>query len=294
MTLVLVGVLGGAIGLGVSARVVGTAAARAVLPKRNYRGIPVSSVAGIAVVLGTIGGCGAVALLRVIWPGWTSVRAVELLSAVALAGGFGLLGLWDDVGGGAGERGWRAHVGALFRLRPTSGAIKLAGGAALALVVATASSRGWRSLVDGAVIALSANLWNLLDLRPGRACKFYALAAVPLMIPAGAAVIPLAAGMGATVGFVGFDLRERAMLGDTGANALGALVGWGILAAGSPDVRIGSLVVLVAIHALADRPGLSRIIEVLPPLRAFDRVGRVGEEPRLARGNGRDEGTLLD
>lgn len=253
----------------------GTGPARA-----NYRGIALPSAAGFSVVLGFLAGAGLPAVVRAFAGGSGGVGRTSSLAVGGVAGvlGFALLGLWDDLAGSSGDRGWRAHARALGRGRPSAGAIKLGGGIALALLVAAPMNRGtlW-TFADAAIVAMSANLWNLFDLRPGRACKVFFVAAVPLAIVGGAAAPLTAAALGAVAAFLPFDLRERAMLGDTGANALGALVGWATVISGSSSARGGALAVLAVLHLLSDRPGLSRIIRAVPPLRAMDAAGRVRE-----------------
>ena len=253
----------------------GTGPARA-----NYRGIALPSAAGFSVVLGFLAGAALPAVIYSFVGGLGAAGKTSSLAVSGVAGvlGFAVLGLWDDLAGSSGDRGWRAHARALGRGRPSAGAIKLGGGIALALLVAAPMNRGtlW-TFADAAIVAMSANLWNLFDLRPGRACKVFVLAAIPLAIVGGAATPLIAAGLGAVAAFVPFDLRERAMLGDTGANALGALIGWATVLSGSSSARGGALAVLAVLHLMSDRPGLSRIIQAVPPLRAMDTAGRVSE-----------------
>ncbi|MFA5889435.1 MAG: hypothetical protein WDA27_00540 [Actinomycetota bacterium] len=277
---VILAVACGFVGAAVSRRAAMYIAAGAGPTRANYRGIALPSAAGFAVVLGFLAGAALPAVIRAFTQASASITTTAGISVSCVAGvlGFALLGLWDDLAGSAGERGWRAHARALGRGRPSSGAIKLGGGIALALLVAAPMGRGtlW-TLVDAAVVAMAANLWNLFDLRPGRACKIFVVAAIPLMVVAGTATPLLAAGLGAVVAFLPFDLRERTMLGDVGANALGALVGWVTVLSGSPTARVSALSALALMHLVADRPGLSRIISAVPPLRAFDLTGRVRE-----------------
>ena len=90
------------------------------------------------------------------------------------------------------------------------------------------------AVLAGGVVAGSANLANLFDLRPGRASKVFLVASGgPLASNGrGGSFGDVVAGpTGATVALLGEDLGERAMLGDTGANALGAA--WGVGAAAS-------------------------------------------------------------
>ena len=271
-----------AAGLGASAghRLSGRLSARQALPVTNYRGLTVAGAGGIAVSVSALLVLGVLSLVAraagdSFPPGMSGAAAVV---AAALTG-FGLLGFWDDVAADEEPRGWAAHLRALARGEPTGGALKLGVGAALGIVIAASLDPGlWGTIVRGALIAMSANLINLLDLRPGRAGKYGLLfgggllAAAVLIAPAFAA--PLAAVAGAVAAFLPFDLQERALLGDAGANAVGAALGVVAVVVSPAPVEAAILIVLVWLHVLADRPGLSRMIEAVPALRRFDRLGR--------------------
>jgi UDP-N-acetylmuramyl pentapeptide phosphotransferase/UDP-N-acetylglucosamine-1-phosphate transferase len=134
-----------------------------------------------------------------------------------------------------------------------------------------------RLLGDAALVALAANLGNLLDRGPGRAIKVglasflvLALATTGAVVLTGAAVV-----VGAAAALLVDDLHERLMLGDTGANVLGAVVGLGVVLACSPGTRLVVLVVLVALNLASEVVSFSRVIDAVPPLRALDRAGRL-------------------
>jgi UDP-N-acetylmuramyl pentapeptide phosphotransferase/UDP-N-acetylglucosamine-1-phosphate transferase len=246
--------------------------------RKNYRGLELPATAGIGVLIGLLAGIVVASVLHMLF---ASSRMLADASStgllfVAAAGGFGFLGLWDDLAGSAGERGWRAHTQALIHGRATAGAIKLLGGGAVSLIIASALEHAfWWAVVDALIIAMSANAVNLLDKRPGRAGKTFILAALGLMIVGGATAPGLAAAIGAVLLALPFDLRERAMLGDAGANALGALLGVSTVLDSTHTFRLVALGLLVLVTAVGARPGLSRVIESVGPLRRFDRAGRV-------------------
>jgi UDP-N-acetylmuramyl pentapeptide phosphotransferase/UDP-N-acetylglucosamine-1-phosphate transferase len=87
-------------------------------------------------------------------------------------------------------------------------------------------------------------------------------------------LVGVAATVGAAVGLLVPDLREDLMLGDTGANALGAALGVGIVLTCSPLTRLLTLAVVAALNVLSELVSFTRVIEAVPPLRAFDRLGR--------------------
>ena len=121
--------------------------------------------------------------------------------------------------------------------------LKLVGGAAVAVVlVATPGFKSGRTLiVDAMLIALAANLGNLLDRAPGRTIKFGLVAYVPIAIVVGSAPIGIAIApvMGAALGLLGDDLHERLMLGDTGANVIGAVLGLAVVLGSRDSIRLG-------------------------------------------------------
>ena len=246
--------------------------------RRNYRGLELPATAGIGVLVGLLAGIALSAVLHMLFPGsrmLTEAAGAGLLFATA-GGGFAFLGLWDDLAGSDGERGWRAHIEALMQGRATAGAIKLVGGAALSLIIGAVLEHGfWWAFGDALIIAFSANAVNLLDKRPGRAGKTFILAALGLMIVGGPMAPGLEAAIGAVLIALPYDLRERAMLGDAGANALGALLGVATVLDSTHTFRLVALGLLVLVTAAGARPGLSRVIESMGPLRRFDRAGRV-------------------
>jgi UDP-GlcNAc:undecaprenyl-phosphate/decaprenyl-phosphate GlcNAc-1-phosphate transferase len=266
--------------------------------RRNHRGVLVPTGLGIAPLVGITAGVGLVAFVHAIAPDAPSpsFALAGSLGVFILGYGFGVLGLFDDVAEQP-ERGWRHHVPALARGRLTPGALKIVGGGTIAFVLgaAGASNVGW-AIVHAAIIALMANLFNALDVRPGRAGKVYLVAAVPMTILAKGLMVPLATTLGAVAAFLPFDLRERAMLGDAGSNAIGAILGGAIVAADpSSSFRIALLAMLVALTVVAEGPSLSAWIDRIGPLRTFDRAGRVPDAPeifRSAKTNDRNAGDV--
>jgi hypothetical protein len=127
------------------------------------------------------------------------------------------------------------------------------------------------------VVAGCANLWNGLDVAPGRAGKWFTVAGLVVLAvdrSPTAAVVMLTAGLGAGVGALPFDLRERGMLGDAGANVLGTLVGFALAGTLDGGAVVVGAVVVVALNLVAETVTLSRPIRAFPPLRWFDDLGR--------------------
>jgi hypothetical protein len=184
--------------------------------------------------------------LRLPLVGWVAgLRRDPAVAAIAA------LGFADDLWSGA-ERGFRAHVG---RGR-TTGVLKLIG---IPLVGLLATRR-----VSGALlVGLAANFLNQLDTRPGRALKAYMLAAPFAGAPLGAAVM-----------LAPYDLREMAMLGDAGANALGAMLGLNSVGKLTGRGRWGAIGVLAGLTLLGEARSLGELIARTPVLRELDALGR--------------------
>jgi UDP-GlcNAc:undecaprenyl-phosphate GlcNAc-1-phosphate transferase len=248
------------------------------LARRNYRDRPVPTAGGVLLVVAVLVIEAGRAVTGAVGfgdePGLTLARSLVLFAVF----GFGLLGLVDDLLGEEETRGFRGHVGALADGRLTTGFLKLFGGAGIAVVlVATPGFASGRRLVtDALLIALAANLGNLLDRAPGRAIKAGLLAYFPLAWVLGTSAVGVAVApvMGAAAGLLVPDLRERLMLGDTGANVIGAVLGLGVVLGLGQTARTIVLVAVAALNVVAELVSFSRVIERIPPLRALDRLGQ--------------------
>jgi UDP-GlcNAc:undecaprenyl-phosphate/decaprenyl-phosphate GlcNAc-1-phosphate transferase len=195
--------------------------------------------------------------------------------------GIAFLGFLDDALGegeaGEGPRGWRGHARALRAGSLSTGAVKALG--ALALAAYVVSGRGlesWRYLADVALLILATNLFNLLDLRPGRAEKGLALLAMGLCLGAWTLAPLELLGIFAGPILIGawFTLRERAMLGDTGSNLVGAVAGVWLLTTLGPDARLIALAAVGGLTIYGELRSISATIESVPPLRWLDSLGR--------------------
>ena len=151
------------------------------------------------------------------------------------------------------------------------------------LVATPGFATGRRLLVDAVLIALAANLGNLLDRAPGRTIKAAGVAYVPLALVLGTGTVgvAIAPAMGAAFGLLGSDLRERLMLGDTGANVIGAVLGLGVVLGRGEATRITALVALIVLNVAAEIVSFSRIIDRVGWLRAIDRFGQRPERRGL-------------
>lgn len=267
----------GAVATVVLLRTMGAVLANPVLERENYRGHRLPTAVGIVLVTAVVAVDGGRAVLGLVGVGDVATAGSRLLVLTAVVA-FGLLGLLDDLLGDAHDRGLAGHVRAAVRGRVTTGFVKLGGGAAVALVLAgtIVGDRPGRVLLDGALVALAANLGNLLDRAPGRTTKWALVAAVPLLWLAGtdATGVALAVVVGSAAVLLWGDLQERFMLGDTGANALGAALGTATVLEAPAAARNVVVACLLVLTLLSEVVSFSRLIDAVPPLRWFDRLGR--------------------
>ncbi|NEK60675.1 hypothetical protein GCU56_22725 [Geodermatophilus sabuli] len=256
--------------------------------RTNYAGRPVTLLGGPALAA-------AVTLTAAAGAPPGTRAAATLVGAVS-----GLVGGYDDLAGArpdqARDKGLAGHLRALRAGRVSAGAVKVAGiGAAAAAAAALmrdpaaphASLRSARDPAAGpshplttladavlttGLVAGTANLVNLLDLRPGRAAKAASLLAAATV--GGRAGTLVAGPLGATVAVLPDDLGERVMLGDCGANAVGAVLGLRLAALPGRRARGGLLAGVVALTLASERVSFTTVIEATPGLRELDRLGR--------------------
>jgi UDP-GlcNAc:undecaprenyl-phosphate/decaprenyl-phosphate GlcNAc-1-phosphate transferase len=253
----------------------------------NYRGrrlpFPLGVLAPLAAALALV------PLMLLARLASTSLFHPEIAPVALYALGVALLGLIDDtLGEHLGEsgapasgarppRGWRGHGAAVLRGELSTGALKAVGALGLALLAMDAlglSDGRW--LLATAVLVLSTNVFNLLDLRPGRTLKAYVLLAAGVVIGSGELrslwTVGLFAGPVLVAG--AYDLRERAMLGDTGSNLVGALAGLMLVLTLSETGQLIALGLLLAITVYGELSSISALIERTPGLRELDSLGR--------------------
>lgn len=288
--------------------------------RTNFHGATVSLRGGVAMA-------GASVASAAVASAFSDQPRAALGGLVASLGG-GLAGYIDDVDQGAHDggkvaKGLKGHLGALAHGQVTTGVIKIAGIgasalAASALVGSKATSVSGKAVdlaLNTVLIAGTANLANLLDLRPGRALKATVLVAAPLSyfscadaktpasgasvtsatasVTSGASGAPsatpaapasasgasaqrlLASGLNAAaITALVEDLQETTMLGDTGANAAGALLGTSLAANDSWKLRLGTALGVVGLILASEKVSFSKVIAANPALNWLDQLWR--------------------
>ena len=254
--------------------------------RSNHAGSAVTLLEGPVATLAAVAGLGAAAL--------TDPPAALRSAAVAVAmTGAGLVGAYDDLYGTTQAKGFRGHLAELRRGVVTSGLVKV-GGVGLSAIVAAvlldrrrAHDAGLRRSshlglwlldlgLDAALVSGAANLVNLLDLRPGRAGKATVLLGAGLL---GSGAGPV---VGAAFGVLPADLAELGMLGDCGANALGAGLGTVVASAVPRSGRVLALAGVLLLNLASERVSFSAVIArhlVLRRLEAWGRLPGRAEPP---------------
>ncbi len=244
--------------------------------RENYRGAQVAFPAGIAIPVVAFLALGPLALFAEIAD--EQVFRPGTQAAVVYVIGVALLGLLDDlVGSDSPARGWRGHARATAAGGLSTGAIKAVGSLGLALFALSGSGRDTGEyLLAVGVLVLATNLFNLLDLRPGRSAKALVLLGVGLTLGSLDAdpLWTLALFVGPILVLLPLDLREVGMLGDTGSNAIGAVAGlWLVLTLSTTGQAI-ALAVMAAVTVYGEFRSIAAVIDRAPVLRHLDSLGR--------------------
>ncbi|GAA1597237.1 hypothetical protein GCM10009789_58990 [Kribbella sancticallisti] len=238
---------------------------RAPFERTNHRGETVTLLEGPIAVLGALAGVAA------------STRGRERTATLLAGSVAGAVGAYDDLAGATETKGFRGHLSALRRGEVTSGAVKILGVGAAALAAAALLPRRSKGLgaaveivADGALIAGTANLTNLMDLRPGRALKAVTALSAPVSLAGG----PAAAVVGAAAASAPSDLGERSMLGDCGANGLGAITGTTLASSLPRPLKVLALGAVVALNLASEKVSFTKVIAETPVLDKIDQWGR--------------------
>lgn len=288
--------------------------------RTNFHGVTVSLRGGVAMAGASVASAAVASAL--------SDQPRAALGGVVASLGGGLAGYIDDVDQGAHDggkvaKGLKGHLGALAHGQVTTGVIKIAGIGASALAASSlvgskatsVSGKAADLALNTVLIAGTANLANLLDLRPGRALKATVLVATPLSyfscaaakapasgasvtsatasVASGASGAPsakpvspasasgasaqrlLASGLNAAaITALVEDLQETTMLGDTGANAAGALLGTSLAANDSWKLRLGTTLGVVGLILASEKVSFSKVIAANPALNWLDQLWR--------------------
>ena len=185
-------------------------------------------------------------------------------------------GILDDIIGNRDVSGLKGHFKSLLNGKLTTGGFKALFGGFIGLVISIAISKNiYDIVINTLIIALSTNLMNLLDLRPGRAIKGYLVISIVLLFTLGEYTRNLLLLIFPNViAYFNQDLKAKAMMGDTGSNVLGISIGILFVMGYSLKVRLIWLAFLIFIHILTEKYSLTKIIENNKFLNFIDKLGR--------------------
>ena len=203
---------------------------------------------------------------------WLLCLALYIFSMMAMFFG----GALDDLIGNRNVSGLKGHFKSLFKGELTTGGFKALFGGFVGLVVSVCiSSSIVDIIVNTLIIALSTNLMNLFDLRPGRAIKAYLVIMIPIYITLTGytKVFPLLI-LPNVLAYFNTDLKARGMMGDTGSNVLGISIGVLMALGYGIKVRLAWLVFLILMHLITEKFSLTKIIEKNRVLKFIDNLGR--------------------
>lgn len=203
---------------------------------------------------------------------WLLCLALYIFSIMAMF----FAGALDDLIGNRNVSGLKGHFKSLFKGELTTGGFKALFGGFVGLVVSVCiSSSIVDIIVNTLIIALSTNLMNLFDLRPGRAIKVYLVIIIPIYITLTGytKVFPLLI-LPNVLAYFNTDLKARGMMGDTGSNVLGISIGVLMALGYGIKVRLAWLVFLILMHLITEKFSLTKIIEKNRVLKFIDNLGR--------------------
>lgn len=248
--------------------------------KENYVGVRIPTAVGVVFPLTlplSLAAC--LTLKQVLF------NPEEVFLLLFITTGMGFVGLCDDLLKTDEEKGFRGHFAQLLKGKLTSGALKAGAGIGFALIFTfglwvMGRASLWMLIPQTLVVALATNSINLFDLRPGRAVKFFFFAAILFFLllelrgiksPYFKLLYPVSGGL---LAYLPLDIKAQGMLGDTGANFLGALLGAVIILTKDPVLLYSAFCFFLSLQLGAERFSFSQVIESNRVLRFLDELGR--------------------
>ncbi|HBT20463.1 MAG TPA: hypothetical protein DEA47_03740 [Peptococcaceae bacterium] len=243
--------------------------------RKNYLGLQIPTAAGIAVVVSS-------AVSLILFAAFYDYLKVQVLLVLTALLGICLLGLLDDLVGTRDVTGLKGHLRLLLKGKLSTGGLKALGGVFIALAFSLFISDNILQdiVINTLVIALFTNAVNLMDLRPGRAGKFFLLISTLLLVYSYTReIISLYSWImlpfiSSVLAFISYDLSGKVMLGDTGSNSLGAVLGIMSVLLLPFAMRFFALLLLILLHIYTEKYSLTETIEKVKLLRYIDEWGR--------------------
>lgn len=252
------------------------------IEKQNYEGIKIPNATGVLISISLLITSSIIIITPDVFGDLRNFKD-PLMHIFILTFTASFAGFVDDIFSKDEIRGFKSHLRELFEGRITTGILKAILGLAVALIIASFTQGSVVDIVSAMfVIGLSMNAFNLLDIRPGRVLKAYIFIMVILIltpVTLNMVIFPtywhlIGAVISPAVILLRDDLSKRSMIGDTGANVLGAIVGYAVISTFTGNIRIVILILLIVFNFVADRWSITKMIENQPILNKLDRLGR--------------------
>lgn len=235
------------------------------LLKENFAGEKIPSAAGLLFILFSV----------ISWSGYSLLLKTHapqrLIFLITIIGAISLL---DDMVGTKENQGFSGHFRLLLKGRLTTGALKAIVSFLAVVMIIEGRNNRTEFFLDAGLILLMTNFINLLDLRPGRALKVFILLAVLITITVPPTFFYIGPALLLALPYLPYELKQKVMLGDTGANFLGALLGYTMSRTLPAGDKLVIILVLFLLTILSERYSYSRIIEANPFLKWLDQLGR--------------------
>lgn len=235
---------------------------------RNYSGKELINGMGIVFLI---------PCLVSVFPLWNLVNREDMFAYIALLLSMTLAGYIDDSLGGSNAKGFKGHLRAVIKGQLSTGMIKIMLSLIMGFFLSLVYFTEMKDIIFNTIFfCLCVNIINLLDLRPGRAIKGFALNILFVSMSSGLKdtwmLLPILSSLAI---YIKGELNENYMLGDTGSNLLGGIMGMYILKVASQGVKYILFSILLALNILSEFKSFSEIIESVPILKSLDSFGQL-------------------
>lgn len=238
---------------------------------KNYWGKDLVSGAGLVLLL---------PLMVSLLPLRNIIGRDNMMAYICMLLSMALAGYLDDSLGGNRAKGFKGHLKGLLKGHISTGIMKIIFALITGFILSGLYfSNPWDMIFHTLLFSLCVNIINLLDLRPGRAIKsFMAILIIPVLSSGSRNIwilLPVLAGL---MVYTGDELKEIYMLGDTGSNLLGGILGFYMIKSPPSGVKYAFFLILGLLNLVSEFRSFSKIIESVPLLRRMDKLGQLKKE----------------
>ncbi|NDI34243.1 hypothetical protein [Chengkuizengella sediminis] len=190
-----------------------------------------------------------------------------------------IVGWLDDQVGDSEVKGFKGHLMKLMKERRlTTGLLKaLSTGVLTVWVLIILEHHPLLEVLQFFILTLMTNGVNLLDLRPGRAIKFFLLLSSVIFLISSLLniFIYLLPVVIAVLLLLPKDIQGKVMLGDSGSNLLGFVLGFCFIIMTPWWTQISVFILLVYMHWISEQSSITQWIQTKPFIHWIDQWGRV-------------------